>query len=273
MTDEATLPANAGTATDIRTEEVEDGNMVSANAMPGEVDGGKESADKESSNVEAKAIVQLSTPFARSDIISVIVGKQEVEFGIHKGILAAKSPFFEKCFGVGMKEANDNVVKLPEDDPEAFEAVVEWVYATRIPAAKPPPPLVRDYVLADKLGMTDLQNAIADTIRLKRPLPRPVHASWTWRITPEGCPLRELILDQLHHRIMTTPNKFKLGTTGTDAELAADLKVLIRKNHALTTALLWKTIDHNLQTGRGPLDPRKAPPCSYHIHKDGKKCT
>jgi hypothetical protein len=53
------------------------------------------------------------------------VGKEKTSFGIHKIILCGKCPFFEKCLASGMKESNENTVKLPEDDPQAFEVAVE----------------------------------------------------------------------------------------------------------------------------------------------------
>jgi hypothetical protein len=201
------------------------------------------------------------------------VGKQKVEFGVHKGLFVAKSPFFEKCFGVGMKEANENVVNLPEDEPSGFEIVVEWVYANRIQASKLRLTPINAYVLADKLCMPDLQNAIIDTIRLTWRGRCPYNARCAWHILPEGCPLRDLVLDQLHFQIMTSPNKFKLGTADTDARLAKRLEKVIQQNPGLATALFWKTVDYDLNrdTG-GPVDPRKLTGCHYHVHEDGKKC-
>ncbi|KIW69085.1 hypothetical protein PV04_04982 [Phialophora macrospora] len=230
--------------------------------------------DQSSGGVEeAKATAPNVTPFGRSDIISVFVGKQKVEFGIYKGILVAKSPFFEKWFGVGVKETNENVVNLLEDEPSAFEVVVEWVYANQVRAGKLTLTLVKAYVLAEKLCMPDLQNGIADSIRLRRRVPRPYHASGACRMLPEGCPLRDLLLDQFHFRFMKSPNTFKMGTADTDVEVAVELKEEIRKNPGLATALFWKTVDCSLKrdTG-GPMDPRKFAGCNYHVHEDGKKC-
>jgi hypothetical protein len=201
------------------------------------------------------------------------VGKQKVEFGVHKGLFVAKSPFFEKCFGVGMKEENDSVVNLPEDEPSAFELVVEWVYADRIRAIKPVLTITKAYVLADKLCMPDLQNILANAIRLAPDGPGPYNANCAWQILPEGCPIRDLVVDQLHFQIMSCSNKFKLGTADTDAKLAMALKKMTQHNPGLAEALFWKTVDYSLNKATGgPVDPRKLTGCHYHVHEDGKKC-
>jgi hypothetical protein len=56
--------------------------------------------------------------------VKVIVGKEKIEYGIHKPVLT-NSTFFATCLGSGMREIVENSVSLPGDDPAAFEAVFE----------------------------------------------------------------------------------------------------------------------------------------------------
>jgi hypothetical protein len=171
-----------------------------------------------------------------------------------------------------MKETMESAVSLPEDNPAAFNIMAEWMYGTEVTFGRKPEDLVTAYNLADKLCMPQLQNAIADHLRLRKPLPSPNNASWVWKNLPDGSPLRQLILDQTHY-LMTTDLAYKPGVSGTDATKAMLVEVMMRSNTELARALFWKAVDHGkLQGFRDPTPPSKLIGCHYHIHEDGKKC-
>ncbi len=151
--------------------------------------------------------------FASADIILIIVGKQKAKFGVHKKVLVRSSAFFEGCFRARMKEAEENTVILPEDDPEAFEIVVDWMYGGRSLQGHLYDTLVISYLLADKLFMRDLQNAIIDLFRTFA-APEPVKAAWIWDTVAEGCPFRELVLNRLHYSIATMPDLYWMPSDG-----------------------------------------------------------
>ena len=63
-----------------------------------------------------------------ADMVDIYVGPKSQLFRVHKSFLTSKISFFEKMFSGEFKEAKENKATFPEDDPEAFEILIEWVY-------------------------------------------------------------------------------------------------------------------------------------------------
>jgi hypothetical protein len=61
-------------------------------------------------------------------MVEILVGPSEHPFRVHKGLLFANVPYFDKMFNGGFKETEDQAAKLPEDDPVAFDLFLEWIY-------------------------------------------------------------------------------------------------------------------------------------------------
>jgi hypothetical protein len=55
-------------------------------------------------------------------MLKIVVGPagDTRDFCIHEALLTARSKFFEKAMGKGWKEAEEKLVKLPDDDPDIF---------------------------------------------------------------------------------------------------------------------------------------------------------
>ncbi len=66
-------------------------------------------------------------------------------------------------------KSNTKTVELPEDDPDVFEQVVAYMYGGLLGAASPArgdwKVIVSAYILADKLCMPRIQNAMTDKLR------------------------------------------------------------------------------------------------------------
>jgi hypothetical protein len=61
-------------------------------------------------------------------VIEIVVGETAPRtFRAHKAILC-KSPFFNCALNGSFKEARENMVKLPEDDPKIFSSILEYLY-------------------------------------------------------------------------------------------------------------------------------------------------
>ena len=211
----------------------------------------------------------ITRTFASADVILVIVGKEKVEFGVHKKVLVRSSPFFEACFRADIKEAQENTVTLCEDDPEAFEIVVDWMYGGRSLQGHLYDTLVISYLLADKLLMRDLQNAIIDLFRTFA-APEPCKAAWIWDTVAEDCPFRELVLNRLHFSIATMPHLYWMPSDGsTPYDYAQQLQEILKGGGSLATAFFWRFFE------RGNIDlvpPSTLTGCVFHLHDDGKKC-
>lgn len=68
------------------------------------------------------------------ETVTIIVGDGEdaKKFVIHKDLLMNKVVFFEKMFSSKFLESSTGSATLPEDSPEAFEVLVEWVYCSSL---------------------------------------------------------------------------------------------------------------------------------------------
>lgn len=66
------------------------------------------------------------------ETVTIVVGEKEYakKFVIHKDLLMNKVVFFEKMFNSRFLESSTGMATLPEDSPEAFEVLVEWVYCS-----------------------------------------------------------------------------------------------------------------------------------------------
>ncbi|KAH9215358.1 hypothetical protein DL95DRAFT_500781 [Leptodontidium sp. 2 PMI_412] len=76
--------------------------------------------------------VDLNRETLGTEIVTIYVGPKRKSFSIHKKLLCSRSEYFDKAFNGGFKES-DVTMYLPEDDPEAFDALVVYVYQNRLP--------------------------------------------------------------------------------------------------------------------------------------------
>jgi len=60
-------------------------------------------------------------------MIPVRVGPYAETFPVHKAILR-KSEYFRKALDGGFREAGDQAIDLPEEDPDIFSFVVAYLY-------------------------------------------------------------------------------------------------------------------------------------------------
>jgi hypothetical protein len=56
------------------------------------------------------------------------------EFSIHEALLIARSEFFKNAMNGDWKEAEEKLIKLPEDDPDTFALYEQLVYTGCVPA-------------------------------------------------------------------------------------------------------------------------------------------
>lgn len=109
-------------------------------------------------------------------MVILLVGKEEAKFVVHKDILYAQSGFFAAACKKEWMKVENQVLKLPVDDPEVINAFLYWTYRKRIylpcslfepgidPMASCFGLLARLWVLSDRYYITPLQNDIIDAI-------------------------------------------------------------------------------------------------------------
>jgi hypothetical protein len=221
-----------------------------------------------------------------ADMVDIYVGPQSQLFRVHKSFLTSKIPSFEKMFSNEFKEAKKNKAIFPEDDPEAFEILIEWVYTGIL---RPLGHLTdevgnkikdddgsfiltwnfyRTYGLANKLCINSLMDMlISDRIRLSNAVN--VFDGLTSLKTDlpklsRGSNLRKYFIHVLHYILEERHTEADLKKWPTEeiqklmenAEIALDILKLIR-NHP---------------PGTHVQDPRKLPLCNFHTHGKDEEC-
>jgi hypothetical protein len=106
---------------------------------------------------------------------TVLVGRDETPFKVHDRLLCEQSPFFQQALGGNFKEAREQVVRLPEEEPERFERFLLWLYTHSLAhidhrdVDRRYESLFELYFLADRLLVRALKNAIIDaTVRVEQ---------------------------------------------------------------------------------------------------------
>jgi hypothetical protein len=72
------------------------------------------------------------------DLVVVLVGANEQRFSVHKGILTAKSNFFEAALSARWLDEKEKSVRLPEHTTTAFQSYVRWAYIGEVDLAPMP---------------------------------------------------------------------------------------------------------------------------------------
>ncbi|KAJ9603705.1 hypothetical protein H2200_011891 [Cladophialophora chaetospira] len=211
-----------------------------------------------------------------SEIIPIFVGPIKKKHLIHACILTSKAPFFKKCLESGMREQAENAIYLPEDDPEAFGIVANWMYTGSMPSTCKCRVLMSAYILADKLCMTNIQDAVMEQLRwnlMDEEIILPVDVDWVWEKTGPGSKLREFMVDALHYSVMQQ-DEYQTAEGKNEHHLAVDLEAVMVMNGALGYQLYSKIF--NVSAVRNQARKKTTSPylrnCKYHCHADEEEC-
>jgi hypothetical protein len=66
-------------------------------------------------------------PLAPSPIVTMTIGREGRLFAAHEDVLR-QAPFFERILRTGYFDAQSKRISLPEEEPEVFSAVLEYLY-------------------------------------------------------------------------------------------------------------------------------------------------
>nr|OQO29842.1 hypothetical protein B0A51_01999 [Rachicladosporium sp. CCFEE 5018] len=106
--------------------------------------------------------------------LTIQVGERK--WKVHKIIVCAGCEFFAKACDGGFKEATSNIIEMPDDDPKAVNALVEYLYGRDFTQADDKDDngfdedialLVSIFQLADKYMVQPLQGLVEHRIRAK----------------------------------------------------------------------------------------------------------
>lgn len=179
--------------------------------------------------------------------IVIFVGPTQQLWVIQKDLITAHSLFFH-CALLGVfGEAHNNVVTLPEDDPDIFGLFVRWLYTgiykclddvTLLQSAKA-------WILGEKVGVTALQNHViqglfedSDCFHV-----RLTSLSYVYAHTVAGSKLRLYLTDRVAYELKEEGSYHPVGVEEWSAllrkggDVASDLFVSLAKFEDLHAAL------------------------------------
>lgn len=219
--------------------------------------------------------------------MTVHVGWPQTTWRIHENLLSASSDFFKAAFHSGFREAIEDQLSLPADDPQAFELFVRWLYARALSPSggndntaavaaaaaalsSPPPPIqtwLRLYALACKLMIEELENLCVDaagryySVGTRRPDIKDVQ--YIYETTPADCGMRKMLKERLtlglfrgrQHNPVTEEWREALNDT---PDLAFEILSEISGFH-------W------VSGGNVPARTGSAQ-CAFHRHENGGRC-
>ncbi|CAD0091122.1 unnamed protein product [Aureobasidium mustum] len=71
--------------------------------------------------------------YLQSPMITVCVGPEKKEFGVHKALICKRSTFFDKALNGRSAEANTRIVRLEQVPVPLFSIFVSWLYYGELP--------------------------------------------------------------------------------------------------------------------------------------------
>ena len=233
-----------------------------------------------------KGIKLLTTVLSLSDgIVTLYIGTDKREFTIHESLLRSSAPYFEAALKKEWKEGHMREIPMSDDDSDAVELFLQWLYSGRIwtdPCANMSGPdddkqatsqemwkLIKVYCFGEKIQDSCFKDVVLDCIidwtrvntdKERRHYPEAEHAAYVWDTTPENSRLRRLILDLYTYGIDEVHIR-DVSHTG----LLKDLAVSLRKG----------CVSSSWPYSRDPFDSalsKAENTCAYHEHGDDNPC-
>lgn len=204
--------------------------------------------------------------------MDVYVGQSKRHWCLHQDLLGYHTPFFHnQCPEKGKQ--NNGKVELLEEDPQAFELLVKWLYQGKIDDVSDLPmekkwdyadACQKLYVLCDKINMPQLKNIAIDQFRKgcfeAGLVPGPEEIKPLYDTTPLRSPIRKLISQIVARQIMDPESQSDAGTYRMCFEASADFAI---------------DVVDAIRQGTGPKlfnDPTEDAGCFYHEHGTGQLC-
>ena len=151
--------------------------------------------------------------------MTVAVGPEQCEHTVDKDLLCEKSPYFSAATKDCWPVDDEGRIPLPNDDPAVFALYMQWIYRGRIFSRQDMGDtggnreeidlLIEAFVLGEKLQDQECRDAVVDCLvdavdtpdgQDKRWYPTPGAIDRAYRGTPEGSPLRRLLVDMYFFR-------------------------------------------------------------------------
>ncbi|PYI31700.1 hypothetical protein BP00DRAFT_395914 [Aspergillus indologenus CBS 114.80] len=199
------------------------------------------------------------------DVITILVGPKQKAYTVHEELARASSPVIDKALTASWVEHCNRTIQFPEDEPATFEIYMHWLYFSTFAVVSYDGssgyrPLIKAYVLGDKLLDTKFQDAVVDAIverRYSKDLgckytqPSNDTINWLYSHTTSSAPIRQLFVDMLADLRRPPPAATVLGKETSQEFLLQLIAKLYERRTTDKTPL--KASDYYRQ----PTDPSK----------------
>lgn len=137
--------------------------------------------------------------------VIILVGAQEIPFGIQKNLLCAQSPYYRQLFDQDeLRNSVELVVRLPQTDVDTFGCFQNFIFTGQVydkaggKVIPEYPLLLNIWKLATFLKMAALRVAVLDTMAERRQLTSCIPGAplliQAWNDTEEGSGLRIMLI-------------------------------------------------------------------------------
>jgi hypothetical protein len=103
------------------------------------------------------------------EVVKLYVGPERKKVTVHKKLLCDRCHYFKAAFTTGFKEAQDNTMEMPEDDPVVVQLMVDFIYRGQslrreVDSVEKLIQLKKAYYLAEKICYTKFMDELIDEI-------------------------------------------------------------------------------------------------------------
>ncbi|KAI1488361.1 Bromodomain-containing protein [Biscogniauxia mediterranea] len=170
------------------------------------VTNGRASRERDENDEKEDRDEQANTPFSwlhpHAIFVIILVGEEEIPFGIQKDFLCAKSSHYRALFAEKNDDQLEHVVKLPATTPEVFGLAQNFLYTGRVFSDSDSLPgyevLIATWKLGNDLGIEGLceeaLEAMTECRKVTQHIPATPLLVKAWKETPEGSSIRKLLL-------------------------------------------------------------------------------
>ncbi|PBP17104.1 ankyrin repeat-containing protein [Diplocarpon rosae] len=168
----------------------------------------------------------------------VLVGPDEIPFGLQKDLLCAQSPYYRDWFAKNGREGQiEHVVKLPDTSPDVFGCFMNFVYTGKVydkargKEIPDYPLLMGVWKLATKLRMAPLRVAVLDCMSERRRetslIPGTPLLIQAWKETDEGSGLRHMLIEWSAEHMRTSPEARQAFAKSLPQEILSELVIVM----------------------------------------------
>lgn len=192
----------------------------------------------------------------------ILVGPEEIPFGIQKDYLMAKSTFYQTYFAGNESEGIEDIVKLPDTPIEVFACAQNFLFTGKVfPSLDSIPGydvLIGVWKLGHELGIEGLCDgsleAMSECRRITQHIPATPLLVQVWQDTPEGSSIRKLLLSWAAEYMRSSDSRTEFARSLPQEVLS---ELVVAMSELDTTPLVQITPGQSVVPQRRPLEDQE----------------